>query len=499
MATLQLQRQNYRAIRLAGAAGGASGSGSLGHRVLLHVPTTSLFELDPAADAVLDLLEEKDTVTRADVQARFDGAYSPGEVVDSLHDLMALGIVAGTRKDYAIASRPIERTPLNTLVLTLTTGCNLGCSYCYREDLTTPRAASRIERDTAMRGIDLLLREAVDHPRVNVVFFGGEPLTRFATLRELVDYAERQAAAVGKGVDFSLTTNATLLTDEILAFFAQHRFGISVSMDGDELSHDRYRLTIGGKGTYKQVAQNVKRLLAAGIGRPVGARVTLASGNTDEVRLYRHLHDTLGFAEVGFAPVTASKDSPVGLDAAEMRAVLDAMKTLGREYTAAAKRGVRHGFSNMNQMMQDLWSGTRKTLPCGAGVGLLAVGTAGGLSLCHRFTGSDFGAFGDVEKGIDRAALSQFLQQAQDLHPACQTCRARSLCAGGCYHEAYVRNGDPLSPTFAHCDFVREWLDFGIGCFGEIVLANPGFFTARGAGAPAESSVLSGAVADAHH
>jgi len=489
MSTLQLQRHNYRAV------------GPAGRRFLLHVPTTSLFELDPAADAVLALLEEKETVNRDDVQSRFDGAYSPGEVCDSLTDLLSLGIVAGARKDYSIAPRPIERTPLNTLVLTLTTGCNLGCSYCYREDQTTPRAAAVLERDTAMRGIDLLLREAVDHPRVNIVFFGGEPLTRFATLREVVAYAEEQAAAAGKGVDFSLTTNATLLSDEIIAFFEAHRFGISVSMDGDELNHDRHRLTIGGKGTYKQVAHNVKKLLAGVRSRPVGTRVTLASGNTDVGRLYRHLHDELGFAEVGFAPVTASKDSPLGLREEEMRQVLDAMKVLGREYTAAAKRGLRHGFSNMNQMMQDLWSGTRKTLPCGAGIGLLAVGTSGQLSLCHRFTGTAFEGFGDVDTGIAREPLAAFLQQAQELHPACRDCRARSICAGGCYHEAYVRNGNPLAPTFAHCDFVREWLDFGVECFGEIVLANPGFFTTRGAGssAAADHSVLSGAVADAHH
>jgi uncharacterized protein len=467
VSTLQLQHHNYRAV------------GPAGRRFLLHVPTTSLFELDPAADAVLALLEEKEAVSRDDVQSRFDGAYSPGEVCDSLTELLSLGIVAGARKDYAIAPRPVERTPLSTLVLTLTTGCNLGCSYCYREDLTPPREAAVLELDNAKRGIDLLLREAMDHPRVNVVFFGGEPLTRFATLRTLVDYAEQQAAAVGKGVNFSLTTNATLLSDEIVAFFAAHDFGISVSMDGDELNHDRHRLTIGGKGTYKQVAQNVKKLLAGVTRRPVGSRVTLASGNTDVGRLYRHLHDELGFAEVGFAPVTASKDSSLGLDAGEVRQVLDGMKALGREYTAAAKRGLRHGFANMNQMMQDLWSGTRKTLPCGAGIGLLAVGTAGQLSLCHRFTGTAFKGFGDVDNGIARRPLAAFLQQAQELHPACRDCRARSICAGGCYHEAYVRNGNPLAPTFAHCDFVREWLDFGVECFGEIACANPGFFSRR--------------------
>lgn len=464
MASLQLQRQNYRAV------------GHSGQRFLLHVPTTSMFELDKASDSVLELLEASGTVSEQDVRGRFDGIFSPGEVCDSLSDFLALGIVAPTRKDYEIAPRDIGHSPIDTLVLTLTTGCNLGCTYCYREDLTTPRDAAVMEETTARSAIDLLLKESTGRERVNLVFFGGEPLTRFPTIRALVAYAEERAGKAGKQVGFSLTTNASLLTDEMIAFFQDHQFGISVSMDGDQAIHDRYRISIGGKGTYKQVAKNVKRLLAVVTARPVGVRVTLGGGNTDVARIYRHLHGEIGFAEVGFAPATAGDDSPLGLDGAEMRTVLDAMKALGREYTLAAKRGFSHGFSNMNQMMRDLYTGTRKTVPCGAGVGLLAVSTEGKLDLCHRFTGTAFPSFGDVNAGIAQHELTSFLTEAQRLHPACQGCSARSICAGGCYHEAYVRQGSALAPTFSHCDFIREWLDFGIECFGEIMRANPTFF-----------------------
>ncbi|MFZ3288333.1 MAG: quinohemoprotein amine dehydrogenase maturation protein [Telluria sp.] len=465
MASLQLQRQNYRAV------------GPAGQRFLLHVPTTSMFELDKAADSVLGLLEETGAVSEQEVRSRFDGIFSPGEVCDSLADFLALGIVAPGRKDVEITPREVKHSPINTLVLTLTTGCNLGCSYCYREDLTTPRAAAVMEEATARRAIDLLLQESTGHELVKLVFFGGEPLTRFPTIRALVGHAELAAAKAGKQIEFSLTTNASLVTDEMIAFFQAHRFGISVSMDGDEAMHDRYRVTIGGKGTYQQVSKNVRRLLAGCSARPIGARVTLGSGNTDVARVYRHLHDELGFAEVGFAPATAGPDSPLGLDDAEMRTVLDAMKALGHEYTSAAKRGFRHGFSNMNQLMHDLFSGTRKSLPCGAGIGLLAVSTEGKLALCHRFTGTAFPSFGDVNAGVAQQELSAFLSQAQRLHPACQQCSARSICAGGCYHEAYVRSGTALAPTFSHCDFIREWLDFGIERFGEIMRANPDFFT----------------------
>ena len=89
----------------------------------------------------------------------------------------------------------MTQAPIGTLVLTLTTGCNLGCSYCYREDLESPKAAQVMEHETALQAIDLLLRQAADRDRVGIVFFGGEPLTRFAAIRALTQEALARAQA----------------------------------------------------------------------------------------------------------------------------------------------------------------------------------------------------------------------------------------------------------------------------------------------------------------
>lgn len=464
MSRLHIQPHNYQ------TAGTSRG------RVLLHVPTTSVFELDAVSGALLDLFEGGQPIQRSDIQQRFDGVFSPGEVCDSLSDLLALGVVADRHKHYEIAPRAVESGALQTLVITLTTGCNLACGYCYREDLSSPRKASVMDAATGRRAIDLLFAESGEAKQLGVTFFGGEPLTCFPLMRELTEYALQEGERTGKRMRFSVTTNATLLTDEIIDFFNSHHFGISVSMDGNEAQHDRHRLTIGGKGSYRCVVSRVGRLLARYDALPVAARVTLGRGNTDVESIYRHLHDEIGFAEVGFAPVTASPSSPIGLTPEEMNQVFAAMQALGKDYTALARRGERHGFSNMNQMMSDLWHGTRKTLPCGAGVGLLAVGASGELSLCHRFTGGPTGHYGNLDDGIARAELGQFLNDAQRGHIACGACPARSICAGGCYHEAWQRNDDPLSPTFDHCDHIRGWLAFGLACYGEIMLANPDFF-----------------------
>jgi uncharacterized protein len=225
------------------------------------------------------------------------------------------------------------------------------------------------------------------------------------------------------------------------------------------------------------VAKKARMLLAGHRTRPVGARVTLTRGTTDVVTIHRHLRDEIGFFEVGFAPATSGDISAFNLTEEELALVFDGMKALGREYRDEALAGRNNGFANMHQLMTDLAEGTRKSLPCGAGLGMLAVDKDGGLNLCHRFTGSSLPTFGNVADGIDKPRLGAFLEEAQDRSARpCATCRIRNLCSGGCYHERYARYGDPMHPVAHYCELMRDWIDFGIDVYTRIMAGNPGFF-----------------------
>ena len=108
---------------------------------------------------------------------------------------------------------------------------------------------------------------------------------------------------------------------------------------------------------------------------------------------------------------------------------------------------------------------------------MVAIDHEGDVNLCHRFTGSDLPRFGDVNNGLDKAGLNDFLnQRLEQKENGCNTCRIRNLCAGGCYHESYARYGDPVKPTFHYCDLMRDWVDFGISVYTRILEENPGFF-----------------------
>ncbi len=450
-----------------------------GRTMLLHVPSTALFELDALGAAVLQLVRTDAALDAEGVRARLSGHFESAAIAECVDRFLRLQILRSEGESRPInpAGIHVESYPLSTIVLNVNTGCNLACRYCYKEDLAVPAQGKRMSMEVAARSVDLLLRQAEQRPKVNIVFFGGEPLTNMPLIRQVVAYAEERAHELGKTVEFALTTNATLLTEELIGYFDAHRFGLSISMDGPRVVHDRNRRTVGGHGTYEVVARKVRMLLARYRAKPVGARVTLTAGTTEVEAIHEHLRGQLGFHEVGYAPVTGAEQAGPTLSAEELSEVYAGFERLGNQYLAAALVGRNTGFSNMHQLMTDLHEGRRKALPCGAGVGLLAVDHQGGLNLCHRFTGSELPTFGDTEHGIATERLGAFLERAADRSGThCASCHIRNLCAGGCYHESWVRYGDPHHRTYHYCNLLRRWVDFGIRVYAEINVRNPSFF-----------------------
>lgn len=447
-----------------------------GSRLLFHIPTSSLFNMDELTADIIDTLRQG-SKSAEELMAGLRADFPAADIQETMAELIALELVSDGRPLSAESPvNKVESFPLSTVVLNVNTGCNLSCTYCYKEDLDVPSAGRRMELQTAIDSIEMLLRESPDEKTYNVVFFGGEPLSNRRLIEDVVDYCDQRFAAIGKRVDYVMTTNATLLTDDIIDFLKAHNFGLSVSMDGPKAIHDKNRITVGGQGTYDVVRRKALRLLERYDSRPIGARVTLTRGTTQVEQIWDHLFNEMGFAEVGFAPVTSGDIASFNLTGDELVDVFQGMKRLGEQYLEAALEHRNIGFSNMHQLMTDLHEGHKKSLPCGAGLKMLAVDHEGGLNLCHRFTGSDLPTFGDVKNGVQKVELGEFLSQRLDrTDTGCSTCRIRNLCSGGCYHESYARYGDPAHPTYHYCDLMRDWVDFGIQVYSRIMASNPAF------------------------
>ncbi|WP_372740969.1 quinohemoprotein amine dehydrogenase maturation protein [Neptunomonas sp.] len=455
-------------------------------RMLFHVPTSGLFELDDLSREMIDLFSGQTEISAQQLRERFDGRFNAADVVDTLEEFKTLKIVADSdlvaanKAQINIEPQPVTQFPLTTIVLNTNTGCNLSCTYCYKEDLTTPSKGDKMSYETAVQSVEMMLKESPDQRQYNVVFFGGEPLSNLPLIRNVVAYCEERFSNMEADVSFTMTTNATLLNENLVDWLNEHRFGLTISMDGPKAMHDKNRITVGGQGTYDVVKKKAQMLLSRYNARPVGCRVTLTRGITDVEAIFDHLYHELGFSEVGFGPVTSGDISSFNLTSDEMVEVFAGMKRLGKKYLQAALENRNMGYGNMHMLMSDIHEGNKKQLPCGAGVGLLAVDTKGGINLCHRFTGSDQALFGDVSEGLDKPALAEFVETRLDrTDTGCETCRIRNICSGGCYHESYAKYGDATVPSYHYCDLLRDWVDFGVEAYTRIMIENPGFFEAH--------------------
>lgn len=454
-----------------------------GGKILVAAKSMALFAMDPVAEAVLRYAQAHPRCSVDQVTQALAAQFSVQEVAETIDEFVRLHIFlpAGVASAGArLPSLDVERFPLTSLVLNITNKCNLHCTYCYEpEEAKYGPAAVQMDLETAQASIDFLWQRAGKSREVNVIFFGGEALLNFPLMRQIVTYAQAKARASGKIVHFSLTTNGTLLTDEIIDFFQAHRFGLTISIDGPKDLHDKRRsfLTARGerKGSYEMILPRIRRLLARYTARPVVARVTLTKGTIEIVRIYEHLTD-LGFFEVGFAPVTAASGAAYGLEPVDLRHVLDGFRELGARYVARALRNQYTGFSNLSALLTDIHQGTNKLFPCGAGLGLLGVDGNGDVYLCHRFPGIEEHKYGNVAEGLQYDRLNAFINGAHiGQKPVCQTCWIRGLCGGGCYHEAYTQFGDGALPNLHYCAFLREWTEYGIGVYMELQQKNPGF------------------------
>jgi sulfatase maturation enzyme AslB (radical SAM superfamily) len=90
-------------------------------------------------------------------------------------------------------------------------------------------------------------------------FLGGEPLLNFPLIKKSIEYMEsRDDVKVDK---YILTTNATLMSDEILAFIDKykHKLAVAVSIDGTK-EMNALRTFKGDVSTHDVVMKNLKKL-----------------------------------------------------------------------------------------------------------------------------------------------------------------------------------------------------------------------------------------------
>lgn len=162
--------------------------------------------------------------------------------------------------------RYLKQNGFQQLTLVVTQRCNLRCKYCIFSD--------QYFHTRLRKPIDMSLNVAVSalkyyfenfkrvkylnpNAKPTIGFYGGEPLLK----NDLIVEITRLARELWDGIiHFNLTTNATLLSKQVIDFLRKEDFFLSISLDGPPSEHDKNRIYPGGEGTYNDILANLQNL-----------------------------------------------------------------------------------------------------------------------------------------------------------------------------------------------------------------------------------------------
>ena len=115
---------------------------------------------------------------------------------------------------------------------------------------------------TAQKAVDYYLtnwltvyhRNPMRHPVIS--FYGGEPLLNYPLIQNVIGYIKEKYPDIHP--DYNMTTNGTLLTEQIGDFLVENNFSILFSLDGDKENHDRNRVKIDNTGSFDTAFRNLQ-------------------------------------------------------------------------------------------------------------------------------------------------------------------------------------------------------------------------------------------------
>lgn len=348
---------------------------------------------------------------------------------------------------------------LKALCLNLAHECNMRCLYCFANQGAYGGERGLMSLDVAKKSVDFLLSNSGPLKRLEIDFFGGEPLLDFPVLKETVLYGKKRAGELGKEIRFTLTTNCLLFNSETMEFLNRMEMRVVLSIDGRKNDHDRFRILPGGRGTHELVLSRIRDFLSSRGNKLYYLRGTYTSSTLNFLENALFLFD-LGYDEVSMEPVVALPEESFSLKKEHLPEIFRQYELLVKEIDRREREGRELHFFHFEVDTTGLTCVSKRLSGCGAGVEYLAVTPSGALFPCHQFVGRQDFKMGDVYRGIENLdKLEEFKNLTFLKKDKCRTCWARYLCSGGCHANHHLLSGDLKKPDEIGCQITRKRME----------------------------------------
>ncbi|MBE5860172.1 MAG: thioether cross-link-forming SCIFF peptide maturase [Butyrivibrio sp.] len=394
------------------------------------------------------------------------GSYPESDVKDALSDILELRR-AGVMYTDDVYENYVEEfkerdTVVKALCLNIAHDCNLRCKYCFADEGEYHGRRALMTEEVGKAALDFLVKNSGSRKNLEVDFFGGEPLLNWEVVKKLVEYGRSIEKEHNKNFRFTLTTNGTLLNDEILEFANKEMGNIVLSIDGRKEVNDKMRPLKGGQGTYDTIVPKFKKVAESRHQLRYFVRGTFTHNNLDFFEDVKHLAD-LGFKQISVEPVVAKPEDWYSIKEEDIPYLCDQYDKLAKFYLERKKEGNGFNFFHFNIDLEGGPCVAKRLSGCGSGCEYLGVTPWGDLYPCHQFVGNEDFIMGNVFDGITRKDIQkQFKESNVYSRPECQKCFARYYCSGGCAANAYNFNGDINTTYKTGCELQRKRIECAI-------------------------------------
>jgi len=268
------------------------------------------------------------------------------------------------------------------------------------------------------------------------IWHGGEPLLAGIPFYEFALDLQKNHCSKHQRVENLIQTNATLITDQWAEFFRRSGFHVGVSIDGDAIAHDAFRIDKGGAGSFAKVWSGIEALRRHNV--PFGVVMVLTADNAERMRsIFRFLTEKV-----------KAKNISINAFIDEYQYSRASSDTLKREQFAAAIRDC------MDEWPQDDAEGLRlrevdsivagamgkRSRACSFNGGCrnyFCVNHDGAIYPCDNFTNQPEMKLGNLTSEslsiiLDGPIRSEVLSRFESIHTDCNRCQWYLVCHNGC-------------------------------------------------------------------
>lgn len=162
---------------------------------------------------------------------------------------------------------------IRSITINISNYCSFRCKYCIYSgsyELVRKHNNKVMNFEIAKKIIDHFIiwiksknRKFKAKP-VNFGFYGGEPITEWQLIMDIIAYTKKRFLETGASKifepGFRLNTNGYNLNGGIVDLLVTNDIKIDVSLDGPQEEHDKFRITRNGKSTWDVIWSNLKEL-----------------------------------------------------------------------------------------------------------------------------------------------------------------------------------------------------------------------------------------------